>query len=299
GTSSTSSNNSSCVGSGDNLSGSSLTFPNPIPAVSLVPISGVNYSSPSTSSLWSTNSLSNFSSSSAPLSPLSEVEAPATTTTTFLEREKIATSPTSSSTELQRWNWDVIRTFLYVVSIVGREIRTLSSALLIGLLVNPINYCICSFSPSLSRLAPAPLFSSIGRAVPGGSSSRYYCCKRRNIISSGCRSTATTSTAFLTLFRCCCTCNCISFLRPVFGECCNCSSCAVGGTVSKDNSNGGGGAPGTHHSSRTVVGKPRLGKMAQILSKTMTLLGVAFVIHFIIMSTFAEKEGKDLYMNES
>jgi len=66
--------------------------------------------------------------------------------------------------------------------------------------------------------------------------------------------------------------------------------------VNKDNGSGGG-APATHHSSRTVVGKPRLGKMAQILSKTMTLLGVAFVIHFIIMSTFAEKEGKDYERN--
>lgn len=41
--------------------------------------------------------------------------------------------------------------------------------------------------------------------------------------------------------------------------------------------------------------KQRVGKMAQILSKTMTLLGVAFVIHFIIMSTFAEREGKLIY----
>lgn len=38
---------------------------------------------------------------------------------------------------------------------------------------------------------------------------------------------------------------------------------------------------------------PQPRKMTQILSKTMTLLGIAFLIHFIIMSTFAtEREGK-------
>lgn len=45
-------------------------------------------------------------------------------------------------------------------------------------------------------------------------------------------------------------------------------------------------------SSCNDVPLPKKKKMTQILSKTMTLLGILFLIHFIIMSTFAEREGK-------
>lgn len=214
-------------------------------------------------------------------------------------------SPASPAGELvsdESKRRNVIRAFLSLVGTVVREIRTLSLTLLIGLLVNPINYCICYFLPSSSSSSTPSsslLFSSIRRIVPGGSSSSYYCCKRRNNIIKSSGAGGTGSCPHIR-YSCCCTCNCISFLRCiVVGEYCTAPSKAHHDCYKDSWCCSGAWRSWSNFSSFTTSiraggsGKPRrLGKMAHILSKTMTLLGVAFVIHFIIMSTFAEREGK-------
>lgn len=305
----------SCSSSGGagNLSGSTLTSTDPITLlekhVVVTPEVNGSFSSKSTENplcifdtpkkTLATNKLHLHQPS--PLLLSSEIGSLETTG----NKQQIPTVASDDKTFLDEstyyhWNWNVITTFVSFVGIVVREIRTLSTALLIRLLVNPINYCICCFSPSpiSSQRASQPFFSSIRRLVPGGSSSTsyYYCCKRRNIIK-GSNSVFAAFPSFIRL-PCCCTCNCISLLRPILGGGVGCGfgaeCCSSKGTY---NSSSCGTSTTTHHSCisrQTGVGKPGrgLGKMAQILSKTMTLLGVAFVIHFIIMSTFAEKEGK-------
>lgn len=321
-------NSNSCVGSGSNLSGSTLTSADPItlPKPAVLPEVNGRFSS-------SENLLCNFDTTKNSVLVVSSNSATETLDSLSAHNKAGGTGsleatgssgivPTSDNSGLAEfssggthWNWNVIRAFLSFVRIVVREIRTLSIALLIGLLVNPINYCICWFSPTSSSrsllVAAQPLLSSIRRLEPGGSSTSYYCCKRRNIKSSGggnSRNSITSAFSSLIRLPCCCTCNCISFLRPILGGGCGRECCSgVTEETYKDNCTRSGHTScssccrnsfttTTHHCcvSKPGVGKPKrgLGKMAQILSKTMTLLGVAFVIHFIIMSTLAEREGK-------